>query len=141
MAAEGADQALQQASSGAGLSGELSSVPQTAPSITVNHDNVLQAAKIISDVLAEQGYTISQNFENLRVSPPGTDVVSRKAAAQWNALVITNPDSYQSRVQQYLQSLQQLAGTLANQAKQYGYSEDQIAASFSQAGPSGSASA
>jgi ribosomal protein L10 len=140
MATEGADQALRTASSGAGLSGELRSVPQTAASITVNHDNVLQAAKIISDVLVNEGTAIEHDFQNLMVVPPGQDVVSRQAAAEWNAKVVTNPDSYQNRVQQYLQNLQQLADNLATTAKQYGYSEEEITAAF-QGGPAGSASA
>lgn len=126
------DVALHTAASPSGLSGELSSIPQTAASITVNHDNVLQAAKIINDVLNNEGRNIQQNLSRLSVAPPAQDVVSVQAAVQWNARLVTDPDSYANRVNQYLQSLQQVADNLATTALNYGYTEDQVAAAFRQ---------
>jgi ribosomal protein L10 len=126
------DVALHTTASPSGLSGELSSIPQTAASITVNHDNVLQAAKIINDVLNNEGRNIQQNLSRLSVAPPAQDVVSVQAALQWNARLVTDPDSYANRVNQYLQSLQQVADNLAATALNYGYTEDQVAAAFRQ---------
>jgi len=78
--------------SAGGIGIELSSVPQTQ-NITVNKDNVLQAAKIIQET--------------------------------------GDADSYSVRVEQYLQSLQTLVDNLVTSARQYGYSDQQIADSFS----------
>jgi ribosomal protein L10 len=126
------DTALRTAASPTGLSGELTAVPQAAASITVNKDNVLQAAKIIGDVLNNEGRNIQQNLARLSIAPPAQDVVSVQAAQQWNARLVTDPDSYANRVNQYLQSLQQVADNLATTAQNYGYTEQQIADAFKQ---------
>lgn len=128
------DQGLAAASTGVSLGQELSSVPQTQPGITVNHDNVLRAAKIIQDVLDSEGTQIMGQLSALRVIAPGADPVSVQAAAAWNARLVGDPDSYSVRVQQYLQSLQTLVTNLTTSAKQYGYSDQQISDAFSQAG-------
>ncbi|HEY4019433.1 MAG TPA: hypothetical protein VGM75_12145 [Pseudonocardiaceae bacterium] len=126
------DAALKMAASPSGLAGELSSVPQTAASITVNQDNVLKAAQIINDVLNSEGRDIQQNLARLSIAPPAQDVVSVQAAQQWNARLVTDPDSYANRVNQYLQSLQQIADNLRATALNYGYTEQQIADAFKQ---------
>ncbi|HEY4453260.1 MAG TPA: hypothetical protein VGN81_03025 [Pseudonocardiaceae bacterium] len=126
------DAALQTAANPGGLSGELSAIPQTAASITVNSENVLQAAKIINDVLNSEGRDIQQNLARLSIAPPAQDVVSVQAAQQWNARLVTDPDSYANRVNQYLQSLQQVADNLKATALNYGYTEAQIADAFKQ---------
>ncbi|HEX4224847.1 MAG TPA: hypothetical protein VHZ97_20940 [Pseudonocardiaceae bacterium] len=126
------DVALQTAASSSGLTGELASVPQTAASITVNQDNVLQAARIINDVLNNEGRDIQQNLARLAIAPPAQDVVSVQAAQQWNARLVTDPDSYANRVNQYLQSLQQVADNLSATALNYGYTEQQVADAFKQ---------
>jgi ribosomal protein L10 len=131
------DAALQTAANPGGLSGELSAVPQTAASITVNSGNVLQAAKIINDVLNSEGRDIQQNLARLSIAPPAQDVVSVQAAQQWNARLVTDPDSYANRVNQYLQSLQQVADNLKTTALNYGYTEQQIAEAFQQTATSG----
>jgi PE family len=136
--AEQADPALSYAQSAAGLTGELASVPQTQSSITVNHDNVLQAAQVISQILQENGSQIAAQLPYLEVAPAAKDPVSVAAAAQWNARLVSDGDSYANRVQEYLQSLQTVANNLAASAKQYGYSDEEIAAAFK---PSGIASA
>lgn len=134
MAISGAGQAAIRAD---GVVGELRSVPQT-PSIVVNHDNVLQAAKVIADAVQNYGESIGQQLLCLQVDPPGGDVISIQAANAWNAKLATDPDSYANRVQDYLQSLQTVAANLATTAKQYGYSDQQIADAFrQQAGSTG----
>ena len=126
------ESALSTAASPSGLTGELTAVPQTAASITVSKDNVLQAAQIINDVLNSEGRDIQQNLARLSIAPPAQDVVSVQAAQQWNARLVTDPDSYANRVNQYLQSLQQVADNLRATALNYGYTEQQIADAFKQ---------
>jgi hypothetical protein len=113
---------------------ELQSVPQTQ-SIMVDRDNVLRAAKIIQDALDNEGQTIRANLPMLRVIAPGADTISVEAAAAWNERLTGDADSYSVRVEQYLQNLQTLVDNLVTSAKQYGYTDQQIADSFGSAGP------
>ncbi|HEY1574937.1 MAG TPA: hypothetical protein VGG05_26655 [Pseudonocardiaceae bacterium] len=123
------------AASGAGLGAEMT-VPQTS-SITVNHDNVLQAARIIQDALDNEGQQILTNLPLLQVIAPGEDQISIQAAQAWNTKLVGGADSYTIQVQQYLQNLGELVTKLVTSARQYGYSEDQIAAAFGRTGPGG----
>jgi hypothetical protein len=112
--------------------------PQTIPptqNIIVNHDNVLKAARIIQDALDNEGNQILAELDQVKFVAPGHDVVSEQAAKAWNARVVTDPDSYANQIRGYLDNLQTLAGNLATAAKQYGYTDDQIAAAFRPGGP------
>jgi hypothetical protein len=120
------------ASSASSLGSEMS-VPQTT-NISVNHDNVLQAAKIIQNVLDNEGQQIRGNLPMLKVIPPGEDQISVQAAKAWNDRLVGAADSYTVRVEQYLQSLQNLVDSLVASAKQYGYTEQQITDAFNQSG-------
>jgi hypothetical protein len=122
------DQAVLSASTGAGLGAELG-VPPTS-NITVNHDNVLQAARIIQAALDGEGQQIRSNLPQLKVIAPGEDQISVQAAQAWNDRLTGGPDSYAVRVEEYLQSLQTLVDNLITSAKQYGYSDAQIAEAF-----------
>jgi len=133
----GEDAAVRTASNASGITGELASVPQSSANITVNQANVLQAAKIINDVLNNEGRDIQQNLARLTVAPPAQDVISVQAAQQWNARLVTDPDSYANRVNEYLQSLQTVADNLRTTAEQYGYTEQQIADAFKQVSSTG----
>lgn len=126
------DQAVATASTPSGLGVELT-VPQTQ-NITVNRDNVLQAAKIIQDALDGEGQQIRSNLPLLQVIAPGEDHISVQAAHAWNARLSGNADSFGVRVEQYLQNLQQLVDTLVASARRYGYTEEQIADAFSKSG-------
>lgn len=123
------------AASGAGL-GVETTVPQTS-SITVNHDNVLKAARIIQDALDNEGQQILTNLPLLQVIAPGEDLVSQQAAQAWNTRLVGGADSYTVRVEQYLQSLADLVAKLITSARQYGYSEEQIAAALRRSGSGG----
>jgi hypothetical protein len=136
LATNSADPALAAASSAATLGSELSSIPQVT-NITINKDNVLWAATIIQNMLDNDGRQIRQALLGLHVSPPGTDLVSVRAAELWNQRLLSDPDSYASRVEQYLAQLETLASNLRTSAKQYGYTDEQIAAAFNQAGGTG----
>ena len=116
--------------------GLLSSVPPAA-GITVNHENVLRAARVLADVLADEGAAVVQEVQYLTIAPPGNDVVSVRAADEWNNRVVSDPDSYRNRVMQYLQHLADLAEQLRATAKSYGYSDAEIADAFSATGQAG----
>jgi hypothetical protein len=111
------------------LGGVQTSIPQSTQ-VVVNKDNILQAAKIIQDVLDEYSPLIAREFRALKVVAPGNDPISVQAAQQWNQKLRTDPDSYENRVLQYLQSLGNLVTNLKTSATRYGYTEDQIAAAF-----------
>jgi hypothetical protein len=127
MATEGVGSGFLQA-----LGQAQSSIPQTA-SITVNKDNVLQAIKIIHDALGTQTDRITQDLRGLRVIAPGGDPVSVPAAVQWNQKLLTDDDSFRNRVWQYLASLQKLVENLSTSAKQYGYTDEEIATALGKA--------
>jgi hypothetical protein len=98
--------------------------------IKVNHDNVLAAAKIIQaqvDVLSD---VIRDRMGDLAVIPPGNDRVSVEAANAWNNRLFLAEDSYANRVVQYVESLRKIVSQLTDSAKHYGFTEEDIAASF-----------
>lgn len=136
MATNSADPALAVAATAATLGVEVSSIPQVA-NITINKDNVLQAAAIIQNMLDNEGHRVTDALSKLRVSPPGADLISVRAAEMWNQRLMSDPDSYANRVGQYLVNLQTLVDNLRTSAKQYGYTDTQIAAAFVQAGGTG----
>jgi hypothetical protein len=126
------DKALASASTGAGLGVELT-VPQTQ-NITVNHENVLRAARIIQDALDGEGQQIRANLPLLQVIAPGEDQISVQAAAAWNTRLSGDADSFSVRVEEYLQGLQKLVDNLVASARQYGYTDEQIADAFRKSG-------
>lgn len=99
---------------------------------TVNHENVLAAAKIVeaqADALQEKVRSIRQD---LRIEPPGDDYVSTRMALAWNDLLVDNDDSYRNRIMEYIAGLRRLSVQLGDSARSYGYSEDEISAAFGQ---------
>lgn len=125
-----ADAAVLSASTASSLGSEMS-VPQTT-NISVNHDNVLQAARIIQNALDNEGQQIRSNLPMLRVIAPGRDQISVQAAQAWNDRLVGGADSFSVQVEQYLQSLQNLVNNLVASAKQYGYTEQQITDALNQ---------
>jgi hypothetical protein len=101
---------------------------------TVNKDNVLAAARIIesqADSLMERFRLIRRDLE---VTPPGNDEVSVRMAAAWNDILLEDEDSYRNRIAAYIGGLRKLAVQLADTARAYGYSEDEISAAFRKSG-------
>lgn len=110
----------------------LNFVPAAAPTatLTVNHDNVLAAAKIIQaqiDVLMD---AIRLHGPALRIEQAADDPVSIDAAMAWNARLVDNEDSYANRINEYLNSLNMLMSQLRDSAKTYGFSEQDITGTF-----------
>jgi hypothetical protein len=98
--------------------------------LAVNHDNVLQAGKVIQQQVDQLNDIVRMKTNELRVGPFAEDFVSLDVADSWNKLLSTNPDSYANRINDYIDSLEKLAGQLKTAAQQYGYTEDQIKDSF-----------
>lgn len=105
-------------------------LPQTSGTFTVTPTNVLAAAKIIQS----QADALKEKLENvggdLVVAPPGDDDVSTRVAPAWNDLLVYNENSYANRIRQYVDGLHNLAQQCAESAREYGYTEDEVAAAF-----------
>ncbi len=99
-------------------------------SFTVNKDNVLAAAQIISTQAAALKDRLHNSREALQVAAPGNDDVSTRIAPAWNDLLVFRDDSYANRISLYVTSLNYLAEQCAQSAKTYGYSDEVIAAAF-----------
>lgn len=110
----------------------IDSVTMNASSgtFTVNKDNVLAAGKIIESHVEALHDTCRDSIRDLRIDPPGTDDVSVRMARAWNDLLLGDDDSFRERVMDYLYSLKKLTVQLADSAKAYGYTEDEITAAF-----------
>jgi hypothetical protein len=97
---------------------------------TVNQHNVLAAARIIesqADALLDR-WRLAR--KDLVVEAPGSDDVSTRIAPAWNDRLVDDDDSYANRVRDYIGGLRKLAVQLADTAKAYGFTEDQIEAAF-----------
>ncbi|SDC88222.1 PE domain-containing protein [Actinokineospora iranica] len=110
----------------------LKNLPSASPGgqFVVNHDNVLTAAKIIQSQVETLADEVIPALETLQVVPPGNDIVSEKVATAWNERLVTDSDSYQVRVREYVASLRNLVSQLIESARNYGYNEDEIVATL-----------
>ncbi|HEY0498921.1 MAG TPA: hypothetical protein VGD48_24480, partial [Kutzneria sp.] len=102
--------------------------------ITVNHDTVLQVGKIIQDQWQQLNDITKPKLQHLAVAKIGDDKVSEAATKAWSEILMTNSDSYASRIAQYIDGLKSLADNLRTAAQQYGYTEEQITDAFGAAG-------
>lgn len=124
---------------GRGINAAFKQVDQATRGIssgtfTVNHDNVLAAARIIesqADALKERFGDVRRD---LRVNPPGNDAVSTRMAAAWNDILINDDSSYHNRIGDYIAGLRRLAVQLGDTARAYGYSEEEIEAAYGKTG-------
>jgi hypothetical protein len=110
----------------------LNSVPTMPASatVTVNHDNVLAAAKIIQAQIDALNDVFTMNAPNLRIDNSAEDPVSKDAARAWNHRLLGADDSYAARISEYLDSLHKVLNQLRDSAKTYGFNDQDIAASF-----------
>jgi hypothetical protein len=116
----------------ANLGALLDSVPTgpTSATLTVNHDNVLAAAKIIQTQIDSLNDVIREHGRFLFIEPAAADPVSTDAARAWNFRLMGADDSYVARVSEYLDSLRKVMTQLRDSAKTYGFNDQDIAASF-----------
>jgi hypothetical protein len=110
----------------------LSFVPTTPASatLTVNHDNVLAAAKIIQTQIDHLTDIYREHGHSLLIEPAANDPVSTDAARAWNFRLVDADDSYSARIQDYILSLRKLIAQLKDSAKTYGFNDQDIAAAF-----------
>ncbi|MDA3643473.1 hypothetical protein LZ318_09170 [Saccharopolyspora indica] len=104
--------------------------PGGGQTLTVNRDNVLEVRKVILSAAEGAKKKLRDLRPSLMVSAPGYDKVSSTAAAVWTANLVGNPDSHYSRLQQYVDNVFELGRQLEEAAKQYGYTDEEIVASF-----------
>jgi hypothetical protein len=98
--------------------------------ITVNKDNVLEVRKAILMAAEDAKFKLNELAPSLRVIPPATDDISLTSAAVWTANLLGNPDSHFARLLQYVNNVIALGDQVGEAAKQYGYTDDEIKASF-----------
>ncbi|MBQ0927278.1 hypothetical protein [Saccharopolyspora endophytica] len=98
--------------------------------ITVNKDNVLQVRRTILAAAEDARERLYGLAASLQVVPPANDDVSKHAANTWTAYLLGNPDSHFNRLMQYVDNVVQLGEQLGEAAKQYGYTDEEISASF-----------
>jgi hypothetical protein len=110
----------------------LNGVPTMPASatLTVNHDNVLAAAKIIQAQVDALDDMFGAKGPTLVIDPAADDLVSRDAARAWNYRLVGADDSYASRIADYILSLKKLVAQLKDSAKTYGFNDQDIAATF-----------
>lgn len=109
---------------------QLGSTPASGQHFKVNKDTVLASGKIINDQVALLTAAYQNAYAKLRVVLDGPDQVNESIAAAWNSRLVDGPSSYAARVEQYMQSLNNLVDQLRTSAQQYGYSDEEIAASL-----------
>lgn len=98
---------------------------------TVNEDNVLAARKVILQATENARARLMALQPDLSITAPAHDDISVAAARTWNGNLQGNADSHLSRLIQYVSNVEVLGTQLEEAAKQYGYTEEEIAASFS----------
>ncbi|MFD9705023.1 hypothetical protein [Lentzea sp. NPDC059081] len=106
----------------------LSSGPSTQK-FHVEKDTVMQAGKVINDqwLLLNEAYI--RITPKLRIVTMDGKVTSDVVNA-WNDRLLFHDDSYASRIQAYMKSLESLSDQLRESAKQYGFTEEEIQATF-----------
>lgn len=105
--------------------------PGGGQTLTVNRDNVLEVRKVILSAAEEAQTKLWALHPSLIVHSPAGDEISKTSSAVWTANLVGNPDSHYSRLLQYVQNVFDLGKQLEEAAKQYGYNDEEIAASFS----------
>lgn len=100
------------------------------PSFEVNEDNVLAARATILNAADEAMLRLGQLRYDMIMQPCGEDKISKDAAALWNDRLVQAPDSHASRLGDYIKAVQELGLQLEDAAKQYGFTEEEIEASF-----------
>jgi len=104
--------------------------PGTGRKFAVTKETVLQAGKIITaqrDALVD---SYSSAHRELRVELDAADAVNQDIANAWNSRLVDGEESYAGRVRQYIESLDNLVAQLRDAAAQYGFTEDDVKASF-----------
>jgi hypothetical protein len=95
--------------------------------VTVNKDNVLKIAKLFQDEADRMTRQVQARGQQMFTEPAMGDPVSEDMAKVMNWKFAEGPDSYLSRGMQYVTELYNTAESLKKTAKDYGYTEEDIA--------------
>lgn len=98
--------------------------------MTVTPENVQQLYNVFQTEASVLKNSMTRTF-NFKVGKAAEDPVSPRAAAGFNAKL----DVYQQRVNGFIRELEETAKALADAAKSYGHTEEQIQGSFKKFGP------
>lgn len=101
-----------------------------ARTLVVDRDNVLQAGKVVSEAVEAAYRKLDEIAVDLVIDSPADDRISTASAAEWNANLVGNDNSHYARLRQYVDHVRDLADQLRDAAEQYGYTDEEIAASF-----------
>ncbi len=107
--------------------------------ITVDQDNIMQAARIIASEAAHFEKQVLARAQEMKVSAMGGDPVSKEVARVLNFKLVKADDSYVNRCLQYAAMLHTLARSLGESARTYGITEEAATAQFNAAAAEGSA--
>ena len=99
--------------------------------LKVDQVNVMQAARLVMAESERFRSLVESRRRGLRVYPVGGDPVSKEAAEVLNEKFWESPGSYLERCIDYADMLEKLAAQLAEAARTYGHTENEIEAMFS----------
>lgn len=101
-----------------------------APAFVVSRDEVLsKRADLLAEAADFQSF-LGRVWDQLRMIPMGGDLVSQDVAGVVTDRIRDDDDSYLNVCQQWVNNLYQTADAMAEVAQQYGYTDEEIAASF-----------
>lgn len=104
--------------------------PGSQVSLRVDRDTVMRAIRIVLDEAERYREKLKGYQAGMIVSAPGGDPVSYVAQRGLNERLWLGVDSYLSRCRQYARTLDALAEQLAEVARTYGHTEEEVAALF-----------
>ena len=104
--------------------------PAAGPAFVVSRDEVLaKRAALLAEADNFQQF-LNHIWDQLFMKPMGGDPVSHDVARAVTDRIRDAEDSYFNICQQWVDNLYQTADALAEIARQYGYTDEEIAASF-----------
>ncbi len=111
-------------------------VPATGPAFVVNRDEVLAKHAALLAEADDFQLFLNHKWDQLFMTPMGGDPVSQDVARAVTHRIRDAEDSYFNVCQAWVQNLYQAADALAETARQYGFTDEEIAASFTGSAPS-----
>lgn len=104
--------------------------PATGPTFMVSREEVLAKRAALLAEANDFRKFLGGIKDQLRMEPMGGDPVSHDVARVVTDRLVDAPDSYWNVCDQWVKNLFQAAESLAEAARQYGYTDEEIAASF-----------
>ncbi len=104
--------------------------PAAGPAFVVNRDEVLAKHAALLAEADDFRLFLDRIRDQLFMKPMGGDPVSHDVARAVTDRIRDAEDSYFNVCQQWVNNLYQVAEALAETARQYGYTDEEIAASF-----------